>query len=85
MKEQAVQWYEEIAGFQIPARELAWATSFALFRDSIIFQGIAARYAVRQASSEKAMVYGRERAPFAEMAWSTVCKAREEGAGVSKL
>lgn len=78
-REQAVKWYEETAGFSIPPRELAWATSFALFRDSIIFQGIAARYAVRQASSDKAMVYGREMGPFAEMAWSMVNKAKNSG------
>ncbi|KAK3118001.1 hypothetical protein LTR53_000037 [Teratosphaeriaceae sp. CCFEE 6253] len=76
-REEAVQWYEETAGYAIPARELAWATSFALFRDAIIFQGIAARYAVRQASNAKAMVYGRERGPFAEMAWGMVRGVRE--------
>jgi aminoglycoside phosphotransferase (APT) family kinase protein len=84
-REEAVGWYEETAGFEIPARELAWATSFALFRDSIIFQGIAARYAVRQASSEKAMAYGRERGPFAEMSWEMVRKVKEADSGRSKL
>ncbi|KAK4891381.1 hypothetical protein LTR27_010035 [Elasticomyces elasticus] len=81
-REEAVKWYEETAGFDIPARELAWATSFALFRDSIIFQGIAARYAVRQASSEKAMAYGNERGPFAEMSWGMVSSVKD---GKSKL
>jgi len=84
-REEAVKWYEETAGYQIPPRELTWATSFALFRDSIIFQGIAARYAVRQASNEKAMVYGREMRPFAEMAWTMVSNVKDDSSGGSKL
>ena len=84
-REECISWYEEVAGFQIPAKELAWASSFGLFRDSIIFQGIAARYALRQASSEKAMAYGREMAPFAEMAWKLVLQTKDEKGGKSKL
>ncbi len=42
-REEAVRWYAETAGYDIPEVELAWASAFALFRDSIIFQGIAAR------------------------------------------
>ncbi|KAK4570489.1 hypothetical protein LTR86_002569 [Recurvomyces mirabilis] len=83
-REEAVAWYEETAGYKIPEKELAWATSFALFRDSIIFQGIAARYATRQASSDKAMTYGRERTPYAEMAWEMVDKIKQGNRG-SKL
>ncbi|KAK0262616.1 hypothetical protein LTS09_003329 [Friedmanniomyces endolithicus] len=79
-REQAVEWYEEVAGWRVPAGELRWATGFALFRDSVIFQGIAARYAVRQASSEKAMAYGREMGPFAEMAWAMVGSSEGEKA-----
>jgi hypothetical protein len=37
-----------------------------MFRDSIIFQGIAARYAVRQASSPQAFEVGQEMKPYAE-------------------
>lgn len=84
-REQAVKWYIETAGFDIPDSELTWAASFALFRDSIIFQGIAARYAVRQASNEKAKHYGAEREPFAEMAWSTVLAAKEQQGSRSRL
>lgn len=82
---QVIEWYEETAGFQIPAKDLAWATAFALFRDSIIFQGIAARHATRQASSEKAMVYGREMAPYSEMSWVMVQKTKEAQADKAKL
>ncbi|KAF2772872.1 APH-domain-containing protein [Teratosphaeria nubilosa] len=84
-KQEALQWYEETVGWQIPSSELTWATAFALFRDSIIFQGIAARHALRQASNEKAMVYAQERTPFAEMAWAMVGKAVEESGGKARL
>lgn len=84
-REQAVKWYTETVGFEIPDSELTWAASFALFRDSIIFQGIAARYAVRQASNEKAKLYGAERVPFAEMAWRTVEAAKEKQGNRSRL
>jgi aminoglycoside phosphotransferase (APT) family kinase protein len=83
-KAEAVQWYSETAGFEVPDKELAWATAFALFRDSVIFQGIAARYAVRQASSDKAMTYGKEMKPFAEMAWEKLKETESQGKG-SKL
>ena len=80
-----MQWYCETSGFDIPDEELTWAASFALFRDSIIFQGIAARYAVRQATNEKAKQYGDEMQPFAEMAWRTVQEAKAKQSSQSKL
>ncbi len=82
---QAVQWYSETSGFDVPDTELTWASSFALFRDSIIFQGIAARYAVRQASNEKAKLYGQERIPFANMAWDMVEAAKAKQGSKSRL
>lgn len=84
-REQAVQWYAETAGWKVSDEELTWAVSFALFRDSIIFQGIAARYAVRQASNERARQYGAEMAPFAEMGWKMVEAAKEKQGGQAKL
>jgi hypothetical protein len=48
-----------------------------MFRDSIIFQGIASRYAVRQASSEEAKKVGEEMGPAAEICWELVRRARE--------
>lgn len=60
-REQVVKWYTETTGFDISEEELTWAASFALFRDAIIFQGIAARYAARQATSDSAQQYGAER------------------------
>jgi aminoglycoside phosphotransferase (APT) family kinase protein len=84
-KEQAIQWYCETSGVKIPEKELSWAAGFQLFRDCVIFQGIAARYAVRQASSERAMTYGREMKPFAEMAWKLVEETKEKKGSQAKL
>lgn len=57
-------------------RELQWAQAFNIFRLSAICQGIAARQAGRQASSEKAKRYGDARGPLAEFAWELVQAAQ---------
>lgn len=44
-----------------------------------------ARYAVRQASNEKAKQYGEERIPFANMGWKMVEAAKEKQASQAKL
>lgn len=75
-RDQAIAWYAEVAGWN-PAQELAWGSAFAMFRDSIIFQGIASRYAVRQASSAQAKKVGAEMAPAAEICWELVRRAKE--------
>jgi|TARA_R110002003_G_scaffold351_20_gene19051 aminoglycoside phosphotransferase (APT) family kinase protein len=75
-RNEAIAWYAAVAGWD-PATELAWGTAFAMFRDSIIFQGIASRYAVRQASSEEAKKVGEEMGPAAEICWELVRRARE--------
>ncbi|KAL3462631.1 kinase-like domain-containing protein [Aspergillus heterothallicus] len=64
---QCVTWYAEAAGWD-PAAELRWAEAFCLFRLSIIYQGIAARYAARQATSTKAREMGKAMYPCAELA-----------------
>jgi len=53
-------------------REIQWAQAFSIFRLAAICQGIAARQAGRQASSEKARRYGEERTPLADFAWELV-------------
>jgi len=53
-------------------RELQWAQAFNIFRQAAICQGIAARQASRQASSELAAGYANARAPLAEFAWELV-------------
>ena len=77
-RDQIIAWYAETAGWD-PSPELAWGTAFAMFRDSIIFQGIASRYAVRQASSEEARQVGEEMVPAAEICQELVKRAKEGG------
>lgn len=63
------------------ARDLRWAAAFATFRNAAIAQGIAARLAVRQASSARAAEYARLRRPLAELAWRMVGEVEGEGEG----
>lgn len=60
-------------------RELQWAQAFNIFRLSAICQGIAARQAGRQASSEEARRYGDARGPLANFAWELMHSARASG------
>ena len=82
-REQLTQWYSEIAGWD-PRSEVLWGDAFGIFRGSIIMQGIAARYALRQASSARAKEYVVQMAPFAEVAWGLVEKMLD-GDGRAKL
>lgn len=79
-KEECIAWYREVAGWD-PAPDMTWGDAFGIYRGSIIMQGIAARYALRQASSARAIEYAVQMKPFAEVAWGLVqaCK-RERGA-----
>ncbi|KAF2716701.1 APH-domain-containing protein [Polychaeton citri CBS 116435] len=77
-KEECLEWYEQIAGWGYPKREVIWGDAFGIYRGSIIMQGIAARYAQRQASSAKAMEYGKAMEPFGEVAWELVEEARNQ-------
>ena len=77
---QCMEWYAETAGWD-PQAESAWGDAFGCFRNSVIMQGIAARYAVRQASSAKAKEHGMEMGPFGEFAWRLV-GACKNGVGV---
>jgi len=74
-KPQCMAWYREVAGWD-PAPEMTWGDAFGIYRGSIIMQGIAARYALRQASSAKAKEYAVQMKPFAEVGWHLVqeCK-----------
>ncbi|KAI9662852.1 MAG: hypothetical protein M1821_007899 [Bathelium mastoideum] len=82
-REQLTQWYSEIAGWD-PRSEMLWGDAFGIFRGSIIMQGIAARHALRQASSARAIEYAVQMAPFAEVGWGLVQKI-VDGDGKSKL
>lgn len=68
---QLIEWYKEVAGWD-PAQDMLWGDAFATYRNTIIMQGIAARYAVRQASSAQAKSFGEMMGPYAEVAWGVV-------------
>ena len=74
--ETCMKWYAEVSGYD-PTPELTWGNAFGGFRAAIIMQGIAARYALRQASSERAKEYGQQLTPYGEWAWSKIEEARE--------
>ena len=76
-KQQALEWYQAKAGWD-PKPEIKWADAFGTYRACIIMQGIAARYAARQASSARASEYGAQMKPFAEVAWQLI-KEYEQG------
>jgi len=77
-KEQCLEWYQEVAGWD-PKPDLTWGEAFGIYRGSIIMQGIAARYAMRQASSERAQEYGVQMRPFALVAWDLVQQCQRQG------
>ncbi|KAL4868290.1 hypothetical protein BDV12DRAFT_185976 [Aspergillus spectabilis] len=81
---QCVNWYATEAGWD-PSPELRWAEAFCLFRLGIIYQGIAARYAARQASSTKAHELGRAMYPCAELARNVIQDIRERRSDVAIL
>lgn len=63
-REQNLQWYAEVTGYN-PEPDMDWGDAFFSFRASVIMQGIAARYALRQASSARAREYYENTRPFA--------------------
>src|ERR1700733_7329065 len=56
-QDQLLKWYAEIAGWD-PSPDIPFGKAFGIFRATFIYQGIAARYAVRQASSAQAKEMG---------------------------
>lgn len=66
--EQIVAWYREEADWD-PEPDLGWGMAFNIWRLAAVCQGIAARYAARQASSEKAKHHAVTRTPMAQFAW----------------
>ena len=81
---EAVQVYAEAAGYD-PGLELAWGNAFGAYKGAIIMQGIAARYAVRQASGVTAKNYAAQMPLYAEWAFGLVEKLRETSDGKAKL
>ncbi|KAH7030591.1 phosphotransferase enzyme family protein [Microdochium trichocladiopsis] len=71
-----------------PKPDMQWAMAFSMMRGAVICQGIAARAARRQASSEEAKRYADSFVPMAEYSWALVQRrAAEKGIepGASKL
>ena len=79
-----IRWYAEVAGWD-PSADQKWGAAFNGFRSCVIIQGIAARYALRQASSEKALDYAQRLGPYGEYAWGLVRDLIEEGGSRAKL
>lgn len=74
---ECIKWYAEVAGWD-PSPETGWGDAFGVFRNSVIMQGIAARYATRQASSARAGEYAAQLKPFGEFAWSLVDRLMQQ-------
>jgi len=83
-QQQDIEWYREVAGWD-PAPDLMWGAAFGMFRSCCIMQGIAARHALRQASSAKAKDYADMMHPFGEFAYTLVMKAKRGAADTAKL
>jgi aminoglycoside phosphotransferase (APT) family kinase protein len=67
-KQQVTKWYSAIAGWD-PTPVVGWGEAFSIYKGCIIMQGIAARYAMRVASSAKAKDYAVLMKPYAEVGW----------------
>ncbi|KAI6770023.1 hypothetical protein HG530_004652 [Fusarium avenaceum] len=74
--EQILEWYTAQSGYDARP-EVPWGMSFSIWKLAGVCQGIAARYALRQASSEKARQHAETRGSLAEFAWAL---AKEAGA-----
>lgn len=83
-RDDCVLWYRELAGWD-PTPDIPWGDSFFAWRSSVIMQGIAARYALRQASSARAQEYAQKTKPFALKAWEKVERVQKESHQKGKL
>lgn len=83
-REDCIRWYSEVAGWN-PAVDLLWGDAFFAFRGSVIMQGIAARFAGRQASSARAVNYAKRAKPFALGAWERVKQVERAASEKGKL
>ncbi|KAK4936454.1 hypothetical protein LTR10_022671 [Elasticomyces elasticus] len=82
--DQAVKWYTDASGYDVRP-ELAWGNAFGGYRGAIIMQGIAARYARRQASGTTAKNYAAQMGPYGEWAYSLVKQLQQSSGGKVKL
>lgn len=72
---ECVDWYSHEAGWD-PGPELDWSDAFALFRGAVVRQGIAARYAARQATGSSAYEYGQARTLMASLTQRAIEKIK---------
>ncbi|KAK2765399.1 Acyl-CoA dehydrogenase member 10 [Arachnomyces sp. PD_36] len=83
-RDDCTRWYSEVAGWD-PKQVLEWGDAFFCFRSCLIMQGIAARYARRQASSAKAHEYASQTKPFAFLTWGMVQELQKAAHGKARL
>jgi aminoglycoside phosphotransferase (APT) family kinase protein len=83
-QDQLLKWYAEIAGWD-PSPDIPFGKAFGIFRATFIYQGIAARYAVRQASSAQAKEMGSQMHPLGQYTWTTVLEAKKKSKARTKL
>ncbi|OAA32780.1 acyl-CoA dehydrogenase family member 11 [Moelleriella libera RCEF 2490] len=76
---QLLRWYSDISGYD-PQADLGWGMAFNLFKMAGVFQGIAARVARRQASSEQAKQHAERRNALADFAWEVAQDADRSSA-----
>ncbi|KAF2753246.1 aminoglycoside phosphotransferas-like protein [Pseudovirgaria hyperparasitica] len=82
--DQLVRWYSDAARWD-PSPDMTFGEAFSMYRGSVILQGIAARYALRQASSAQAKEYGSRMAPYGELAWDLIQLFKKEKSSKAKL
>lgn len=66
---EAITYYSNAAGWTVLPSQMFWGDAFGFVRTSVIVQGVAARFATRQASSEKAGLYAERIPKVAAIAW----------------
>ncbi|KAJ6005163.1 hypothetical protein N7451_003107 [Penicillium sp. IBT 35674x] len=81
---EVVSWYREVAGWD-PEPDMQWADAFTVFRAAVIRQGIAARFANRQASSETAFQYGEGMGPMASLALNIIDELKSGARHLERL
>lgn len=68
---QCLKAYSQYSGWDASS-DIAWGGIFATFRNGVIMQGIAARRAQRQATSEEAQRFEKMMKPNGEFCWGLV-------------
>jgi aminoglycoside phosphotransferase (APT) family kinase protein len=81
---QLLRWYTAVTGYD-PQPDMSWGMAFNIFKLAGVCQGIAARYARRQASSEKAKQHAITRVPLAEFAWELAQQSGGKAKSGAKL